>query len=177
MTHVAHKYYSITFTVQLRLLYLNNANHPILREEVEAAVKWLKKGKSAGVDNVLAELIQQGGEAMVNALLIICNKIWRRGEWPTPCTQSLVIAFPKNGNLQLCQNYRTISPISHPSKVMLKIILNRLRDEYHSLFECQNDALVQYRSHHIPNYCRMRPSMFKCDGLLSKLEDKQTAAK
>ena len=33
----------------------------------------------------------------------------------------------KKGNLQCCQNYRTISLISHPSKVMLKVILNRLK--------------------------------------------------
>ena len=76
---------------------INNANHPILHEEVEAAVKSLKKGKSAGVDNIPAELLQQGGEAMVNALLIICNKIWRTEEWPTPWTQPLVITLPKNG--------------------------------------------------------------------------------
>ena len=66
---------------------------------------------------------------MVNALLIICNKIWRTGYWPTLWTQSLVITLPMNGNLQLCLNYRTISLISHPSKVMLKIILNRLKPE------------------------------------------------
>ena len=78
----------------------NNVNHPILREEVEAAVKSLKRGKSAGVDNIPAELLQQGeGEAMVNALLIICNKIWQTEEWPTPWTQSLIITLPKNGNL------------------------------------------------------------------------------
>ena len=92
-------------------------------------MKSLKKGKSAGVDNIPAELLHQGGEAMVNTLLIIFNKIWRTGEWPTPWTQSLVITLPKNGNLQLCQNYRTISLISHPSKVMLKIILHRLKPE------------------------------------------------
>ena len=34
---------------------------------------------------------------------------------------------PKKGNLQMCQNYRTISLINHPSKVMLKILLNRLK--------------------------------------------------
>ena len=107
----------------------NNANHPILLEEVEAAVKLLKKGKSAGVDNIPSELLQQGGEATVNALLIIRNKIWRTGEWPTSWTQSLVITLPNNGNLQLSQNYRTISLISHPRKVMLKIILNRLKPE------------------------------------------------
>ena len=31
------------------------------------------------------------------------------------------------GKLQQCQNYRTISLITHPSKVMLKIILNQLK--------------------------------------------------
>ena len=44
----------------------------------------------------------------------------------TAWTQSLVITLPKKGNLQQCQNYRTESLISHTSKVMLKIILNRL---------------------------------------------------
>ena len=34
---------------------------------------------------------------------------------PTLWTQSLDITLPENGNLQKCQNYRTISLISHPS--------------------------------------------------------------
>ena len=44
-----------------------------------------------------------------------------------PWTQSLIITLPKKGNLQLCQNYRTISLISHSSKVMLKVTLNWLK--------------------------------------------------
>ncbi|WP_368857485.1 reverse transcriptase domain-containing protein, partial [Thiolapillus sp.] len=96
---------------------------------MEAAVQSLKKGKSAGVDNIPAELVQAGGEDVITALTTICNKIWQTGEWPTPWTQSLVITLPKKGNLQQCQNYRTISLISHPSKVMLKIILNRLKPQ------------------------------------------------
>ena len=82
-------------------------------------------GKSAGVDNIPAELVQAGGEALIGILTSICNKIWKTGEWPTTWTQSLVITLPKKSNLQLCQNYRSIGLISHPSKVMLKIILNR----------------------------------------------------
>ena len=35
----------------MSLQQMNNANHPILGKEVEAAVKSLKKGKSTGVDN------------------------------------------------------------------------------------------------------------------------------
>ena len=102
---------------------------PILREEVEIAVASLKKWKSARVDNIPAELVQAGCETMIDILTEICNRIWRTGEWPTPWTQSLIITLPKKGNLQLCQNYRTISLISHSSKVMLKVILNRLKPQ------------------------------------------------
>ena len=102
---------------------------PILRKEVEAAVRSLKKGKSSGVDNIPAELVQAGGEDVITALTTFCNKICQTGEWPTPWTQSLVIKLPKKGNLQQCQNYGTISLISHPSKVMLKIILNKLKPQ------------------------------------------------
>ena len=46
---------------------------------------------------------------------------------PTPWTQSLIITLPKKD--KMCQNYRTISLINHPSKVMLKILLNRLKPQ------------------------------------------------
>ena len=88
---------------------------------MEAAIQSLKKGKSAGVDKIPAQLVQAGGEDVTT----ICNKIWQIGEWPTSWTQSLVITLPKRGNLQQYQNYPMISLISHASKVMLKITLNR----------------------------------------------------
>ena len=37
--------------------------------------------------------------------------------------------YYKNGNQQQRQNYQMISLISHPSKVMLKSILNRLKPQ------------------------------------------------
>ena len=43
-------------------------HHTILREEVEAAVKALKMGKSAGGDNIPVEIVQAGGEAMISIL-------------------------------------------------------------------------------------------------------------
>ena len=57
----------------------------------------------------------------------ICNKIWQAGEWPIPWTQSLIITLPKKGNLQQCKNYHRISLVCHPSKVLLKVLLNRLK--------------------------------------------------
>ena len=83
-------------------------------------------GNSAGVDNIPAELVQAGGEAIIDILTAICNKIWKTGD-----RRMADHMYPNRSyhtrNLQLCQNYRTISLISHPSKVMLKIILNRLQ--------------------------------------------------
>ena len=108
-------------------------NYPILREEVEAAVKSLKKGKSPGIDNIPGELVQAGGDAVTSVLHKICNKIWQTGEWPMPCTQSLNITLPKKGNLQQCKNYRTISLICHPRKVLLKVLLNRLKPQAESI--------------------------------------------
>ena len=61
-------------------------HHPILREEVEAAVNGLKMGKLSGLDNIPAELVQAGGEAMIDILTAICKKIWKTGEWPTTWT-------------------------------------------------------------------------------------------
>ena len=103
---------TLSFAEKLRLQY----NH------------W-RKGSQLESTNIPAEVVQAGGEDVITALTTICNKILQTGEWPTPWTQSLVITLPKKGNLQQCQNYRTISLISHPSKVMLKIILNRLKPQ------------------------------------------------
>ena len=104
-------------------------DHPILRKEVEVAVQSFKKGKSAGVDDIPAQLVQAGGEDVITVLTTICDKTWQTGEWLTFWTQSLVITLPEKGNLQQCQNYRMISLISHPSKVMLEMILNRLKPQ------------------------------------------------
>ena len=87
----------------------------------------MKNGKSPGVDNLPSELIKNGGPAMIDALTVICRRIWTTKDWPNVWTQSIMIPLPKKGNLKKCQNYRTISLISHASKVMLRIIMNRLK--------------------------------------------------
>lgn len=73
------------------------------KEEVQSAVNALKKGKSQRADKIPAEMVHARGEAMIFTL--ICNKIENTGIWSTPRTHGL---WPKKGNLQLCQNDRTI---------------------------------------------------------------------
>ncbi|GFO15681.1 RNA-directed DNA polymerase from mobile element jockey-like [Plakobranchus ocellatus] len=57
----------------------NNARDIILRAEIIETVSSLKPGKSAGIDNITGEMVQTGGEATIDMLLLICNKILQTG--------------------------------------------------------------------------------------------------
>ena len=65
----------------------------------------------------------------------------------TDFRQILVITLPKKDNLQLCQNCKTSSLISHPSKVMLKITLNRLQPQAEEIIAEEQAGFRAGRSH------------------------------
>ena len=83
---------------------------------MEAAIQSLKKGKSAGVDNIPAELVQAGGENIITALTTICNKIWQLGVWQTPWTQSLVITLPPKRQLAAMPDLPNNKPDQSPKQ-------------------------------------------------------------
>ena len=95
----------------------------MLREEVEEAVCCLKLGKSPGVDNTPSELLRNGAEATATVLTAICQ-IWETRGMAKGVDTIILIPLPKKVNLKQCQNYCTIGLISHPSKIMLGLILN-----------------------------------------------------
>lgn len=100
-----------------------------LRDEVKWAINSLKDGKSPGCDNIQAEMIKAAEEEGIDIYHALCKKIWKSGKWPDDWKKSIYIPLPKKGDLQLCSNYRTISLISHASKILLKIIMKRMQDK------------------------------------------------
>jgi hypothetical protein len=50
--------------------------------EVEIAIAKLKKYKSLGGDQILAELIQAGGEILLSAIHKLINSVWNKEELP-----------------------------------------------------------------------------------------------
>ena len=48
-------------------------------------------------------------------------------QWPQDWKRAVFIPIPKKGNAKECSNYCTITLISHASKVMLKILQDRLQ--------------------------------------------------
>ena len=68
----------------------------------------------------------------------------------------------KKGNLQLCLIYRTISLISQPSKIMLKVILNRLKPQAEEIIAQEQAGFRAGRStteqiFNISRICTMSP--------------------
>ena len=57
----------------------------------------------------------------------LCTKIWESGEWPEIWKSQEFVVIYKTGNSKQCSNYRTIALISHASKILLQILLNRMR--------------------------------------------------
>src|SRR6218665_370268 len=99
----------------------------ILHEEVEAAVKRLKRHKSPGTDGITDEMIQAEGEQIVDELHRICKQVWKEGRIPEEWAKSIIITIPKKGDLRECSNYRTISLLNHMGKVLTMVLLERLK--------------------------------------------------
>ena len=74
-------------------------------------------------------LIKSSGEKGLDVYYRLRTKIWETGQWPTDWRRAIFIPLPKKGDLQLCSNYRTISLISHASKILLKVIMKRMENK------------------------------------------------
>jgi hypothetical protein len=97
-----------------------------MESEVRKALQGIAGRKAMGVDNLLIELIKAAGEPAIMALTALCQQIWSSNSWPKEWKSSIFLPLPKKGDLRLCSNYRTIALIPHASKILLKIIQDRL---------------------------------------------------
>ena len=100
---------------------------PLLKSEVERAIKDTASQKTPGPDDVPIELIKNGGETTIKVMHQVSVSIWKTGKWPDDWTDALFVPLPKKGRLKQCSNYRTIALVSHASKIILRIILERIR--------------------------------------------------
>ena len=99
----------------------------ILECEVKWALVSITTNKASGADAISVELFQILKDNPVKVLHSICQQIWKTQQWPQDWKSSVFIPILKKGNAKECSNYHTIALISHPSKVMLKILQARLQ--------------------------------------------------
>jgi hypothetical protein len=96
------------------------------RLEVEIAIAKLKKYKSAGSDQIPAELIQAGGDILVSAIHKLIHSVWNKKELPDQWKESINVSIHKKGDKTDCNNYCGISLLSTSYKVLSNILLSKL---------------------------------------------------
>ena len=99
----------------------------ILECEDRSVLESITTNKASGGDGIPVELFQILKDDAVKVLYSICQQIWKTQKWPQDWKRSVFIPIPKKGSAKECSNYHTIAPISHASKVMLKIVQARLQ--------------------------------------------------
>ena len=121
-------------------LYKKDLHHPDNHDGVithlepdilECEVKWalgiIITNKASGGDGIPGELFQILKDDAVKVFNSISQQIWKTQQQQQDWKRSAFIPIPRKGNAKECSNYRTIAIISHPSKVMLKILQVRLQ--------------------------------------------------
>ena len=83
--------------------------------------------KASGGNGISRELSQILKDDAVKVLHSVYQQIWKTQQWPQDWERSVFIPIPKKGNAKECSNSRTIALISQGSKVMLKILQDRLQ--------------------------------------------------
>ena len=99
----------------------------ILECEVKWALENITTNKASGSDGIPVELFQILKDDAVKVLHSICQQIWKTQQWPQDWKRSVFIPISKKGNAKEFSNYLAIAFISHASKVMLKILQDRLQ--------------------------------------------------
>ena len=99
----------------------------ILECEIKWALGTITMNKASGGDGIPVELFQILKDDIVEVLHSICQQIWKIQQWPQDWKRSIFIPITKKDNAKEFSNYDTIALISHTSKVMLKILQDRLQ--------------------------------------------------
>ena len=104
------------------MVWITHLEPDILECEVRSVLGSITTNKVSGGDGIPVELFQILKDDAVKVLHSICPQILKTQQWPQDWKRSIFLPMPKNA-----QNYHTIALISHPSKVMLKILQARLQ--------------------------------------------------
>ncbi|KAK3537003.1 hypothetical protein QTP86_032259 [Hemibagrus guttatus] len=99
----------------------------IRKDEVRKALKRMKSGKAVGPDDIPVEVWKCLGEAAVEFLASLFNRVLESERMPEEWRSVLVPIFKNKGDVQSCSNYRRIKLMSHTMKLWERVVEARLR--------------------------------------------------
>ena len=101
-----------------------NLNPELITKSFRAAVK---PGKACGEDNLTSNDLNLHGEISIEGLRRVAQCSIKSGKFPTPWKKAKVTAVFKKGSKSECTNYRPISLLSVPSKVIEHLLCSQLK--------------------------------------------------
>ncbi|KAK3531193.1 hypothetical protein QTP70_015134 [Hemibagrus guttatus] len=99
----------------------------IRKDEVRKALKRMKSGKAVGPDDIPVEVWKCLGEAAVEFLANLFNRVLESERMPEEWRSVLVPIFKNKGDVQSCSNYRGIKLMSYTMKLWERVLEARLR--------------------------------------------------
>jgi len=122
--------------------------HNTTTEEIKSIIKSMKPKTSAGLDDVSSKLLKHCNDALIPPLVSIINKSLSSGLFPSALKVSKVYPKHKTGCQMTPSNYRPISLISTFSKIIERVVLNRLMDylKENNLLTCSQHGFVKGKS-------------------------------
>ena len=100
---------------------------PITKIEIIKALKKIKNGKAPGPDQIPPDVLKTNPEVTYTILKELFDNIWKTKEIPEDWSLGYIIKLSKKGDLSNCQNWRGIQLLSPPSKVLARVILERIK--------------------------------------------------
>jgi hypothetical protein len=95
--------------------------------KVEIVIEKLKRYKSLGTDQILAELIKAGGEILCSEIhRFIINSVWNKEELPQQWKECIILPIHKKGDKTDCNNYQGLSLLLIAYKILSNILLTWL---------------------------------------------------
>ena len=98
----------------------------VTEREVFDIVKTVNVSKSSGLDNVSSFVVKTAFKVLLPEITRMFNMSIRTMLYPNTWKKALIIPIPKTGNLNKVQNFRPISLLSLPGKIMEKLIHKQL---------------------------------------------------
>ena len=95
-------------------------------EEIDQAVKHLKRGKAAGNDDIKSDYILCEHNNLKYVMKELFNKLYSIGFFPTEWSTGVIVPIHKRGDKNNPQNYRGITLTSTMSKIFTYLLNRRL---------------------------------------------------
>ena len=99
---------------------------PTNEDEIKTLINKLKPKTSSGHDSISSKLIKQTSNGIITPLVHIFNRSLLTGIVPNSMKLAKVIPIHKSGDKSQVQNYRPISILPTVSKLLERIVYNRL---------------------------------------------------